>query len=331
MNQSPKYSVIIPVYNAEKTLRRCLDSLLCQKADAQIILVNDGSRDGSEAICREYACAHSRVHVLSRPNGGVSSARNAGLDMARGQYVLFVDSDDYVAPDYFARLDALGQGARYDLILFSSSRTDGHTQTPRILADETALHGDAAAQILSRAHWRKTINQPWNKRYRLELIRSLGLRFHESISIGEDKLFNLEYALACESCRVSSAMLYYVSIADQNSLSRKPRSDLQEQFALLDEGIRRLLQRPDIPQRRRDLFQAAENLMLHRSVYASAKRMHRTGTDRRTRIRQIRSMCAELNARRLRVPPGKFSMMICLPIRLRMAWFIDLSAKKLAS
>lgn len=331
MTQTPTYSVIIPVYNAEKTLRRCLDSLLGQSADAEILLINDGSRDGSEAICLEYARAHPRVHTVTRPNGGVSSARNAGLELARGRYVLFADSDDYVAPDYFAALDKLGQERDYDLILFSGCRTDGTTLTPRILGDETACSPEETAGVLSRSYYRKSLNQPWNKRYRLELIRSLGLRFHEGISIGEDKLFNLEYALACESCRISSAMLYYIGIEDQNSLSRKPRSDLQEQFALLDSGIRSLLARTDIPQTRLARYQAAENLISHRSVYAHAKRMHRSGADRRSRIRQIRAMCAELNAQKLSVPSGRFSLMICLPIRLRMAWFIDLAAKKLAA
>lgn len=331
MNNAPLYSVIIPVYRAEKTLRRCLDSLLGQEADAEIILVNDGSPDGSEAICLEYARTYPRVHTVTKPNGGVSSARNAGLELARGRYVLFVDSDDYVAPDHFAALDKLGREADYDLILFSSCRTDGSTLTPRRLSDETAQGFDDTARVLSRAYYQKTINQPWNKRYRLELIRSLGLRFHEGISIGEDKLFNLEYALACESCRVSSAMLYYVSTEDPNSLSRKPRSDLQEQFALLDSGIRALLERTDIPRDRRARYQQAENLMRHRSVYAQAKRMHRSGVDRRSRIRQIRKMCAELNAQTLPVPSGRFSLLICLPIRLRMAWFIDLAAKRLAA
>lgn len=330
MNQSPKYSVIIPVYNAEHTLRRCLDSLVTQAADAQIILVNDGSRDGSREICREYADAHPQICVLSKPNGGVSSARNAGLELARGQYVLFVDSDDYVSEDYFQVLEELDREGEYDLILYSNHRTDGRTTTTRQLSDTASRDIDTVARLLSRAYYTKTINQPWNKRYRLDLIRELGLRFHESISIGEDKLFNLEYALACNSCRISSAPLYCVNTADQGSLSRKPRSDLDEQFARLDTAIQAVLHRPDLDGTRRACFQKAENFVQYRSVYAQAKRLRRTGADRRSRIREIRSMCKALSGRNLPVPHSRFCLMICIPVRLRLAWLIDLAAKKLA-
>ena len=98
-----RYSVIIPVYNAEATLSRCLDSLVSQQFfDYELLLINDGSADGSDAICREYAAAYPKIRYFTKENGGVSSARNLGLSQAHGEYVLFVDSDDYVAKDYFA-------------------------------------------------------------------------------------------------------------------------------------------------------------------------------------------------------------------------------------
>ena len=97
-----RYSVIIPVFNAEKTLRRCVDSLLDQERDdIEIILVNDGSKDGSLDICNAYQRGHSCVRVIDKENGGVSSARNAGLDAAKGTCVVFVDSDDYVSISRF--------------------------------------------------------------------------------------------------------------------------------------------------------------------------------------------------------------------------------------
>ena len=87
-----RYSVIIPVYNAEGTLRRCLDSLVGQHfSDYELLLINDGSTDGSDAICREYASTYSCVRYFAKENGGVSSARNLGLEQAEGEYILFVD------------------------------------------------------------------------------------------------------------------------------------------------------------------------------------------------------------------------------------------------
>ena len=92
-------SVIVPIYKAEQTLRRCVDSLLAQThSDFELLLVDDGSPDGSGAICDEYASKDSRVRVFHKDNGGVSSARQVGLDHSRGEYLIHVDSDDWVAP-----------------------------------------------------------------------------------------------------------------------------------------------------------------------------------------------------------------------------------------
>ena len=97
---NPKVSFIVPVYNTQEFLPRCLDSLLGQTCpDIEIIVVNDGSPDGSATIIAEYARKNSRVRAVEKPNGGLSSARNAGMDVARGDIIDFVDSDDYVEPN----------------------------------------------------------------------------------------------------------------------------------------------------------------------------------------------------------------------------------------
>ena len=97
----PKISVIVPVYNTEKYLHRCIDSILAQTfTDFELLLIDDGSKDNSGAICDEYAAKDSRVRVFHKENGGVSSARNLGLDNVRGEWVTFVDSDDWVEKEY---------------------------------------------------------------------------------------------------------------------------------------------------------------------------------------------------------------------------------------
>lgn len=102
---SPKISIIVPVYNVEKYLRRCVDSILCQTYEnIEIILVNDGATDSSPAICDEYLKKDKRVKVIHKQNGGLSSARNAGLDIATGDFIGFVDSDDFIAEDMYESL-----------------------------------------------------------------------------------------------------------------------------------------------------------------------------------------------------------------------------------
>jgi len=101
-SKHPLISVIVPVYNVEKYLERCVKSILLQTYDRlEIILVNDGSKDGSGKLCDELAKGDPRIVVLHKENGGASSARNAGLDLAHGEYIGFVDSDDWIAPDMY--------------------------------------------------------------------------------------------------------------------------------------------------------------------------------------------------------------------------------------
>lgn len=112
-----KYSVIIPIYNSEKTVARCLDSLTVQnREDVQIIVVNDGSQDGSEEIILQLAAKNPSIKYIYQDNAGVSRARNTGLDAAQGTYITFVDSDDYVTEDYFSVLD---RAEDCDLLVFA--------------------------------------------------------------------------------------------------------------------------------------------------------------------------------------------------------------------
>ena len=101
----PKISVIVPVYNVEKYLRKCIESILNQTfREFELILVDDGSTDSSGKICDEYALKDSRIKVIHKENGGASSARNAGLDVAKGEYIGFVDSDDWIEMDMYGEL-----------------------------------------------------------------------------------------------------------------------------------------------------------------------------------------------------------------------------------
>ena len=182
-----KYSVIIPVYNAEKTLRRCVDSLLAEGySDAEIILVNDGSRDGSGEICREYVSKENCIRYIEKENGGVSTARNAGLDAASGEYVLFVDSDDYVVPNYFSIIDSVSAETPADLIQFSNRFDDGKMLTGNSYTPKNVSGRDALIPLIIEAICRKTLNSPWAKLYKREIIEAHSIRFPVGASVAED-------------------------------------------------------------------------------------------------------------------------------------------------
>lgn len=121
-------SVIVPVYNVEQFLPRCVDSILSQTYEnLDVILVDDGSPDGAGAICDHYAARDPRVRVIHKKNGGLSSARNAGIDQARGRYLAFVDSDDWIEPDMYERMIDLAEGYQVKLVCAGRYDVDGST------------------------------------------------------------------------------------------------------------------------------------------------------------------------------------------------------------
>ncbi len=169
-------SVIIPVYNVESFLVRCLDSVLAQPEATQILLVDDGSTDGSGVICDRYACQDSRVQVIHKANGGLSSARNAGLDVADREYVAFVDSDDYLQPNAYREM--LGCARKWDADLVYAGRydVDGDTAEKTLglcPKREEALSGEEAVGRIFT--WDNVDSAAWDKLYRRTLFQ--GIRY----------------------------------------------------------------------------------------------------------------------------------------------------------
>lgn len=207
-------SIIVPVYNAEKTLRRCVKSLTGQSyGNIEILLVNDGSKDGSLSLCREFEKTDKRIRVIDKPNGGVSSARNAGLDAAAGEYVMFCDSDDWVSPLFCETM--LRNAAAEDLTVCAISG-DG---------PEEGAQQEAPAAVVQRSDFLKypaVMSSPVNKIYHRAVINENGLRFSEQLRLGEDFVFVLEY-LCClrGQVRILPRKLYYYDLSTEGSLSKR--------------------------------------------------------------------------------------------------------------
>ena len=185
----PLLSVIVPVYNVEKYLPACVESIQAQTMkNLEIILVDDGSPDGCPGLCEELARTDTRIRVLHKENGGLASARNAGLEQARGNYISFIDSDDRIPADLFEKALVPFESEEIDLVGFGieevwSQKSVPLTFTEGKMAPETAiqhlLRGDG--QVRSFA---------WNKLYRKEALK--GLRFDEKLRYGEDTPFVFE-------------------------------------------------------------------------------------------------------------------------------------------
>ena len=206
----PTYSVVIPVYNAEKYLEQCVDSVLKQAASCEIILVNDGSVDASPEICDRYAQQYPCVKVIHQVNQGVSAARNAGLSAAEGAYLLFLDGDDYWDDSLLQKLDA--QLARNpDLIEFGYQYFDGHNDyEPTLPAVETAGMTGIGYFEAHKAQGCLPIGSSCTAAFRRQLLQDHEIRFCVGVTYGEDLDFHmqcLKHAGAVVS--IPEALYYY--------------------------------------------------------------------------------------------------------------------------
>ena len=195
----PQISIIVPVYNSEKYLGVCIDSILSQSfRDFELILVDDGSRDPSPHICDDYAQKDSRVKVIHKENGGVSSARNAGLSAVRGGYLYFLDSDDTLEPDALQLMYQSISNENVDLVIAGYNRydEDGTKIFGMSQREIETLSIDLALKELYLPQDEEYQGYLWNKMFRSDIIKKAGLKFNESIAFNEDRLFITQYLCA---------------------------------------------------------------------------------------------------------------------------------------
>lgn len=208
---NPTVSIIIPVYNAENYLNRCLDSVLNQEyTDFELLLADDGSKDNSGAICDAYAQKDARVRVIHKENTGVSDTRNTAISQARGTYLQFLDSDDWITPDATKLLVRAAQAHHCDLVI---------SDFYRVVGDHVSQKGDIEEDgVLTREEFAAHMMENpadfyygvlWNKLFRRDLVEKYNLRMDSRISWCEDFLFNLEYIMHAEVFYALHAPIYY--------------------------------------------------------------------------------------------------------------------------
>ena len=197
MNNSPMFSIIIPVYNVENELSRCIDSIINQTMhNFEVILVDDGSPDNCPKICDEYAEKYDYITVIHKENGGVSSARNAGIKAANGKYIWFIDSDDYIEPN---SIEVISSHLNDDVDFLEFNVKTAISGKVENLNDFIKQY--QIGYILTA--------QPWDKIYKTSLIRENDIQFDVEEKIGEDQLFNLCYYKVIKNFVFISDSLYH--------------------------------------------------------------------------------------------------------------------------
>jgi len=226
IDSQPLVSVIVPVYNVERFIRRCVDSILSQTyKNLEIILIDDGSPDNSGTICDEYAQMDSRIRVIHQENGGVSIARNAGLRIITGEYIAFVDPDDYIDVNMYETMIKKIVDTNSDICVcqWQYELSDGR-QVVDLNKIDKSIYGEITSVKFAEYYYRGsyeevTVCALWNKLYKRDIFNDL--YFYGNIS--ED--YRIQDAILCKSYKlvvIPDQLYFYVQ--NENSLTNKPFS-----------------------------------------------------------------------------------------------------------
>lgn len=224
MNKKPLVSIIVPIYNVERYLNKCIDSIINQTlSNIEIILVNDGSTDNCGRIIDEYANRDSRIVIIHKENGGQSSARNKGLDIAKGKYIGFVDSDDWIDHNMYENLYREIEESNSDICVCSRraySETGELSNQIDLPVEEFRFDKNSLQDyIVNRLFYKHTV-VVWNKIYKREIIEENSIRFEDVSYVGsEDALFN--YKILCNANKIKSInTVYYNQLSRNGSTAR---------------------------------------------------------------------------------------------------------------
>lgn len=206
---NPKISIIVPIYNAEKYLSRCIDSILAQTfTDFELLLIDDGSTDNSNKICDEYAKRNYRIKVFHKKNSGVSSARNVGLDNAIGEWICFSDSDDWMENNWlqsfmdFETENFIVEGYYY-------KKGNIHEIANRLICKKCNI-----SESIEYLYKKQNIGLLWCRAFRRSIIEDFKIRFNEDFKIREDEDFILCYMQHIKTVQLSSIIAYHYNMPD---------------------------------------------------------------------------------------------------------------------
>lgn len=247
-------SVIVPVYKAERYLFDCVESVLSQSyGNLELILVDDGSPDNCPSMCDHYAEKDTRVRVVHKVNGGASSARNAGLSIAQGTYIVFVDSDDIVAPNGLSSLYQAMEntGAEYAAGI---CKIKNSSSTKNYIEKEEHIEFSKQPEKILTYITQSGSYSPYAKMYRKDIIKDHNVRYDETLKCSEDALFVRQYLYFCNSIVLVPQIVYEYNTENDNSLSKKGYELYCEYYVEKMKALERLCQVLPISETKRDDF-----------------------------------------------------------------------------
>ncbi len=278
----PKFSIIVPIYNVEKYIEKCIDSVLAQSfTDFELILVDDGSPDRCPQICDEYAGKDNRVKVVHKKNGGLSSARNAGLEVACGEYCWMVDGDDYISLDALEKILPYANGENdiinVGLVGFVDGEVADFNKKPEKYKYTGVANNQTICNLVIHACSTKLLTYVWRNIYRTAFLNEKNLCFEEKLCYAEDSAFNMGAYLQAQKMHFADICVYaYRDRVGSISKSRDSEFslDIVHHFELYDkirdESYEKFCQYPD------DAYyeDAGEFIIRNTYVYAILNRLY---------------------------------------------------------
>lgn len=238
------FTIIIPIYNRALTLPKCLDSIISQDIDDfECLLVNDGSTDNSLSVCKEYALKDSRFKVFDKRNGGVGTARNLGLEKAKGDWIVFVDSDDRILPNHLRQFKkSFDANTNVDIVFCGLQYEGGFLRPSHIYTENTYVGKEKIKCFFSNTDVLQYMCA-CDRTYRRALLVDFDIKFDVSLPISEDRLFCYETLKYVRGVATTSCASYVINESDHNSLSRRvlPSEVCVNRFIKLSLGMKELI------------------------------------------------------------------------------------------
>lgn len=248
-------SVVIPIYNTEQSLAACIDSVLDSTyEDFEVVLVNDGSTDNSLAICREYCGKDDRVRLIDQENQGVSEARNRAVSDSKGDWVVFVDSDDRISRDF---LKIVAEEDAADLLIFDFIRPDWKKSKEHInkkdMGRQISYYKEERRTLIDKLlegaqlteDGSTNMRSPCGKAYRRSVVQRNAIKFSPDIFMGEDILFNVEFLLMAQSCKYISVPVYIYTVRP-GSVTHSFVSGLLKNYFIFQKELKDMLVKHDV-------------------------------------------------------------------------------------
>ena len=213
-------SIVVPIYNSEKYIGRCINSIINQSyRNLEIILINDGSKDNSLNICKKFAKQDKRIIILNQNNNGVSAARNAGIDIAKGEYISFIDADDSVEKNYIYELVKNSNNGQADVVICGYNDVYSEKRSKiNIFDNNIEIKG-----LINKDYdnLKKYIKYPWIKIYRLNFLKNNNIKFSKQFTDAEDQVFNFQVFSIAQIYNFVNKALYNHYYSNLNSLSKQ--------------------------------------------------------------------------------------------------------------